>query len=513
MPIEGRVPAGGQWEKGGGDWRPDVVERGILMVGITDWGIWLPWNRLERRKIFAATGWFNPAGGALAAGEKAVANYDEDSLTMAVAAGLDCRSGGHRTGIGGLYWATTTSPFKERAGAGLIATALNLGPEVRSADFTDSLKSGTTALMAACDAVQAGSSPEILVCASDCRLGNAGSAQEYLFGDGAAAFLIGGENVAAFLEGCYSTSHDFLDHRRLDTDLFDRTWEERWIREEGYEKLIPRAIEGLLKKYRLATGDFARIIFPCPNPRVHAAVAGRAGLTPEQVAPALLGEVGYTGTAHPLLMLAAALEGANPGERIMVVGYGSGCDVLAFRVTEEVRRGQERGAFKRGLSRRRLLNSYEKYAVFRQLLAMDVGIRGEQVAFTSLPVLWRERRDVLALSGSRCRRCGTRQYPSQRVCVNPACGAVDEMDEENFAAREGEIFTYTADHLAFSPDPPAVYGIIDFTGGGRYWFDFTDFEPDELRVGKRVFMSFRRKYTDRMRGFYGYFWKAVPVKE
>lgn len=479
------------------------------MVGITDWGSWLPWNRLERRKIFSAMGWFNPAGGALATGEKAVANYDEDSLTMAVAAGMDCRRGGQTTGIGGLYWATTTSPFRERGGAGLIGTALNLGPHLRSADFTDSLKSGTTALVAACDGVLAKSMDSILVCASDCRLGKAGSTQEYLFGDGAVALLVGSENVVASLEESYSTSYDFMDHRRLDTDVFDRSWEERWIQHEGYEKLIPQAVEGLLEKCGMVLGDFAKIIFPCPTLRIHAAVAGKIGMAAEQVEPGLVGDLGYIGTAHSLLMLTAALDAAAPGDRLMVVGYGGGCDALAFVVTEEIHK-RERGSFTRSLLRRRSLDSYEKYAVFRQLINMDVGIRGEQVAFTSLPVLWREQKNVLALCGTECKQCGTSQYPSQRVCA--ACGAVDEMEEVDFAQREGEIFTYTADHLAVSPDPPAVYGIIDFTGGGRYWFDFTDFESGDLGVGKRVSMSFRRKYTDHMRGLYGYFWKAVPVK-
>jgi 3-hydroxy-3-methylglutaryl CoA synthase len=462
--------------------------------------------------IFGALGWFNAANAAYTRGEKAVASYDEDSLTMAVTAGLNCLGERERGKTAGLFLATTTPPYKERSVAAIAATALNLPAGVRSVDFNGSLKAGTGALLAGCEAV-AENGGEVLVCAADCRLGKAGSAQEYLFGDCAVAFSVGKEDVAATFEGFYSTTHDFVDHRRLEGDLFDRTWEERWIREEGYAKLIPEVIAGLLQKYDLQIGDFAKLIFPCPFDRVQVAVAGKLGATRDQVSPALMAEVGDTGTAQPLLMLAAALEDAAPGDRLLVAGFGNGCDALIFRVTEEIKKIKGLSGFKAGLARKRQLASYEKYAGFRHLLDLETGIRGEQVAFTSFPVLWRERKSVLALCGVQCRRCGTPQFPYQRVCVNPRCGAVDEMDEYCFAGKKGSIFTYTADHLAFSPEPPAVYGIVDFAGGGRYWFDFTDFNLAGLQVGMPVALNFRRKYADLARGVYGYFWKAVPVLE
>jgi uncharacterized OB-fold protein len=90
-----------------------------------------------------------------------------------------------------------------------------------------------------------------------------------------------------------------------------------------------------------------------------------------------------------------------------------------------------------------------------------------------------------------------------------ACGGT-ELEPYRFSERRGRIFSYTEDMLAFSVDRPAIYGIVDFEGGGRFWFDFTDCGAGELRVGGNVRMSFRRKYTDPVRGIVGYFWKAVP---
>lgn len=83
------------------------------------------------------------------------------------------------------------------------------------------------------------------------------------------------------------------------------------------------------------------------------------------------------------------------------------------------------------------------------------------------------------------------------------------MEDYNFARKKGRIFTFTADNLAVSGEPPAIYGILDFEGGGRYWFDFTDCDLKEVKVGAPVVMSFRRKYLDQGRGVHGYFWKAV----
>ena len=119
---------------------------------------------------------------------------------------------------------------------------------------------------------------------------------------------------------------------------------------------------------------------------------------------------------------------------------------------------------------------------------------------------------VLGLCGSKCRRCGTPQYPRQVVCANPSCGAVGEMDVYRFSDKKGQLFTYTGDTLAPSPSPPAIYGVVTFEGGGRYTFDLTDSDLDALEVGMRVEMSFRRKYRDPNRGIHGYFWKATPER-
>ncbi|MCX5999604.1 MAG: hypothetical protein NTU41_08465 [Chloroflexi bacterium] len=226
------------------------------MIGITSFGAYVPRYRLTRKTINSAIGWLNSSG---VPGEKAVANYDEDSVTMAVAAAIDCLQDAKRNSLDGMFLSSVTAPYKERQNAGIAATALDLRPETRTTDFTSSTKAGTAALLAGCDAVKAGSAKTLLVCASDCRVGKPGSMEEANYGDGAAAFLIGDSGVIASLEGNFSVSYDFTDRWRAEDEKFVHTAEDRWIRDEGYTKFIPQAVSGLMKKYGLAAKDVAKV--------------------------------------------------------------------------------------------------------------------------------------------------------------------------------------------------------------------------------------------------------------
>ena len=480
------------------------------MAGIVSYGGYIPRYRIDRKLVYKAMGWLNPA--TYMPGEKAVANYDEDSLTMAAAAGIDCLNDIDRDRVDAVFFASATPPYAERQSAEILATAFDLRPEIRTADFTDTLKAGTTALLSAVDAVKAGSTDTVLVCAGDRRTGKAGSAQEEIFGDGAAAVLMGREDLISRFVGSYSVSYDFTDHWRSSGEQFDHQWEDRFIRDVGYTKFIIDALGGLAKESGVETGRMSKVIYPCLYAGDFRKMAGILGLSAEQVLEPLVGRVGYAGTADPLMHLVKALEEANSGDTIAVVGFGAGADAVLFEVTDAIEgiRGKRRGISKH-LSAKRELNSYEKMAAFRNLLSTEKGIRGEIVAPTALSELWRSRKQVLGLCGSRCLACGTPQYPAQRVCVKPDCGAVDRMEPYRFSHRKGTLFTFTGDNLAFSPNPPAIYGVVDFEGGGRYWFDLTDADLDDLAVDMPVEMSFRRKYVDQKFGIHGYFWKAVPV--
>ena len=396
------------------------------MVGIISCGAYIPRYRIARQTISAAMGWLNRYA---LAGEKAVTNYDEDSLTMAVAASMNCVGTADRAKIDGLYFATTTAPYRERESAAIVATALALPSAVHTVDLGNSLKAGTSAALLSCGAVKAGDRENVLVCAADCRLGKPGSSQEVVFGDAAAALLIGSEQVIASLEGSYSLSYDFPDHWRAAFDRFDRTLEDRWIRDEGYTRFISEAITGLLKKYKLEPGKFARVIYPCLYLREHATIGRKLGFDLKtQVQDTLFNTVGNTGTASALQSLVAALEEAKAGDRILLASYGNGCDVFILKITEEIERAKNRRGIKGYLQAKQTLSSYQQYLRWRNIIEVQPPARPDPEK-PSAPALWRDNLGGLALYGSKCCKCGTIAYPIQRVCLE--CGTKDDFDYYN----------------------------------------------------------------------------------
>ena len=478
------------------------------MVGIKSYGAHIPRFRLDRNVMQLALLFL---GFAPLRGEKAVANWDEDSITMAVAAAVDCLKDEDKDRVDGMYFASTSQTYALRQNAGIVAAALDLKTDTRTADFTDSTKSGTAALLAAADAIAAGSLNSCLVSAADCRVSKVGSNGDYTYGDGAAAFLLSKENVIANIEGAFSTTHDFVDRRRLEGERMEHMWEERFIRDAGYMKFIPEAVKGLVDKYKLNIKDFSKVIYACAFAGAHSALAKAMGLAPEQVQDPMLNNVGETGVAQSLMMLAAALEDAKPGDKIMVVSFGQGCDAFYLTVTDNITKMKGKKGIKGNLANKASLGSYEKYLAFRKLMPSEIGIRGEETLYTSFSIVSRDNREIYGMVGTKCKKCGTPAWPAQRICPNPDCGAVDQIEPYRFADKKANIFTYTSDFLAPSIDPPSSYGFIDFVGGGRTGVDFTDCDANSLKVGMPVELSFRIKFTDEKRAAVNYGWKGIPI--
>ena len=481
------------------------------MVGITSFGAYIPRLRLDRMAIFKHMGWFAPATVMVAQGERSMCNWDEDSLTMAVAASRDCLTAMDTSTIDGLYLASTTLPFADRQNAGIVATALNLDNEILAADFTASQKAGTTALIAALDAVRAGDRRQVLVAASDHRRAKSGYFYEMWFGDGAAAVGVGtGSPIAEFL-GSHSVSYDFVDHYRASGKAYDYTWEERWARDEGYAKIIPEAVNGLMEKLDIGMDEVDHLVFPCFFNAEHRKIAAMLGADKEKVADNLHDVCGETGTAHSLVMLCQVLESAQPGERILVAGFGQGANALCFTVTDNIADLPARNGVSGCLAHKKTIVNYPKFLKFRDLIQTEMGIRAEAPTQTAVTALWRKRHMLLGLVGGHCEACDTPQFPKTDICVNPECGALGSQKDCEFADRPARIKTFTADLLAVSVDPPHCYGMIQFEGGGRMMADFTDCAKDDLAVGLPMRMVFRKRTEDTARGFVNYFWKATPL--
>lgn len=471
------------------------------MAGILRCGAYIPSFRLPKSQIGEAWAGRGPRG------EKAVANHDEDSLTLAVEAARDCLHGEDRSRIDGLFFVSTTSPYREKQGAGLVASVLGLRSDILTADFSHCLRAGTTAMQLAGAYTETGRASSILVVFSDTRTAHPGSPQEPWLGDAAAALLIGPGGAGAEWHAFASFSNEMMDTWRTEDDAFVQSWEDRWVKSHGLFETTRRAVDCTLRESGHSAGDLDRAVLYAPDPRSHRQLANALGLGAGTIlADPLLECVGCAGAAHLPLMLVLALEQARTGERILLAGYGDGSDALLLKTTERIGRLRGRRGVSGHLESRRTLPDYNRYLWYRRLV--EVHPPPALLVGSSATVLWREARSILRLAGSRCRECGETAYPIQRICNG--CGAKDLYDEIPLSEARGRLFTYTLDHLANQADPPLIQAVVDLEPGCRVYTSMTDAEPGDIRLEMEVEMTFRR--IRKAEGFYNYFWKCRPVR-
>ncbi len=469
------------------------------MVGITSYGAYVPPTRLP---LGALGGREAREGGP----EKAVAWNDEDAVTMGVAAGLNCLRGLDRDAVDAIFFATTTHAFREKQGAALIARALDLRRDIHSADIGSSLRAGTSALRAARDAVAAGSNRCVLVIASDCRMGAPGSGLEANSGDGAAAFLVGEHDVIAELDAAFSVNDEIIDVWRNDGDAFTHSWEDRFVIQEGYTPRSIEAANGAAERAGRALGDYGRVALYAPDARSHAGVCRGLGLAKEQVVAPLFGQLGNAGAAFAPLQLAAALETAQPGESLLLVGYGDGADALSFTIGDAVTKLEPRRGVTFHLARKRTVAKYESYLKARSLETSEwEAAAGPGLSAT---IHFRERDDNLSFRGQQCTQCQGVQFPAQRVCAH--CYAKDQFVPLRLSDKVGKVVTFTFDFFFPTPNPPTIVSIIDVEGA-RIHMQVVDCTPREVQLGMPVDFSFRRIHQGGGRP--NYYWKAVPQIE
>ena len=466
------------------------------MIGLTSYGLHIPRYRLDLEIIK------NVWGSVSGRGERAIGNYDEDSLTMAAQAVLDCKEDlSPNEKIGGLYYCSTTSPYKEKLVSTIIADVADLESEIDTADFSNSLRSGTSALKVAVDSMKSRNNPSIIV-AADCRLPEPGSVLESVLGSGAGALSIGRTDLIAAIEGFYSISKNFIDFWRLETDHYVKTSDARFTQLHGLMEVGQQAVKNILSKFQLNPEHFSKIVLPSHDKTNQIQFAKALGFdVTKQISSIVLDSVGNTGTAHAFLILISVLENSEPGDRILFINYGDGADVFILKVTEEIRRLKNKMKFKRSLEYKRKLSNYVKYLVFRNMIKKSA----EPEIFSSTILQWREQKQNLSLYGTKCLECSSIYYPMRRIC--PHCGSQDKYEEIKMS-RKGKVYTFNRDRVFLCPEPSLIMAVIDLDDGGRFYGQMTDCDDDEIDIGLPVELVLRRFHDAK--GFVNYFWKGRP---
>lgn len=458
------------------------------MRGILSWGIHLPHRRLDRTTIAAVAG----TGGGK--GHRTVAGYDEDTTTLGVEAARLALRDLPGCAPSSLWFTTTDPAYLDKTNATAIHAALRLDATVPAFDALGSVRSTAGALRAAL-----GGPGAALVVAADRRGGLPGSPDEAAGGDAGTALILGSDAegpVLAEIVGTTSITEEFLDRWRTPGDPRARQWEERYG-ETRYTDLGARAIAAVLAEAGLEAGALDHLVVAGPHDRANAAVAKRSGVAPDRIADGLTTTVGNTGAAALPLLLASVLERAAPGQTILALSLADGADAFVLRTTAALAEHRASRSVAAQIAGGAPV-TYGKYLAWRGLLPVEPPRRPEP-ARPSASAAGRSTDWKYGFVGSA--------DPSGEVHLPPNA---DDATARPMAEAVGTIVTFTVDRLAYSPSPPVVFAVVDFDGGGRLPLELTDVDPEEVVIGGRVEMTFRRLFTAD--GIHNYFWKARPVR-
>lgn len=473
--------------------------------GLTGFGAYIPRLRLERAAIAQAHAWMAPHLKAGAKGARAFCNWDEDAITMAVEAARDALHGQAQP-FDVLMLASTTSPFANLQGAGIVAGALGAPAATEALDLGGSPRAGLSALAQALRARR-----PALVIGAERPNAKPASAQEMTYGAGASALLLGAGRAIAVLRGAGVHGAQLVDHFRAAGADHDYYWEERWIRDEGYLKSVPAAARAALKDAQAAPSDITHFAFAAPQRGIAEAVAKAIGLN---TAPTrdLQDGCGYTGAAHPLLLLADVLERAKPGELILVAGFGQGAEALVLETTDAISDARPRRGVSGALAQALPTQAYLRMLSFYGGVDLEWGMRAEKSGKTALTEQYRSSAQTGAFMAGRCPACGAVQFPQHQYCVGPDCAAPARAFEQlSLVDAPSRVLTYTADWLSYHPAPPLYVGFAQYDNGARVLTEITDVGEAGIDVGAPLQNVFRIKEIDRQRGYRRYFWKAAPL--
>ena len=469
------------------------------MIGITSVGAYLPKYRISEKMINEA--WGRPGG----RGERTVGYFDEDSLTMGISAVDACLRDQEMTKIDGLCFSSTTSPFKEKLASTTMAMILNLPSEIRTLDLGNSLRSGTSTVISVLDSIRSGSLKRVLVVASECgRMETPGGMNEGLWGDGACALELGEEEVLFNILGTLSYSEELTHYWRRSGDEYVQSEDIRFPQVMGYARIMESALDCALKKFNLQPKDFAKVVIDAPDARSHQGLMKRFGFDPKtQVKDLMHPSIGSMGAAHPFLMLALALDGIKPGDRILWGSYGDGSDFLVLEATEKILSNQKRFDANSLIGKKEMISTYTKYLSFKKVLEGEI-----PGYYSSISGMLRERDRFSRFIGGRCKVCGYITTLPLRVC--PECRKKDQFENMKLSKR-GTIFTFTQEWYYPSPEPPTTLAVVDLDSGGRVYCQMTDCSnPSRVKIGMPVEMTLR-KYHEAI-NLPHYYWKCKPLE-
>jgi hydroxymethylglutaryl-CoA synthase len=325
--------------------------------------------------------------------------------------------------------------------------------------------------------------------------------------------LVGDDNprspVLAEIVATASATGELVGRWRVPGEAVSRTWDEKFA-EVAYRPMVADAFATALASAGITAADIDVAVVVAPSARMGATIAKRLGVA--RVADDLSATVGITGAAHPLLCLAAELEriATDPdvprSQTVALVHVGDGADVVVLRTTDALAGHQPPATMAQQLANGAPV-SYGGFLAWRGMIEVEPPRRPEP-SRVSAPAAWRAGAWKFGFTGSRDPLTGTVQLPPSRVSTDGL--RTDASEPAPLAAAIGTVATFTVDRVAYSPSPPIIFAVVDFDGGGRFPVELCDLTPDEVAIGSRVELTFRRLHDAD--GIPNYFWKGRLVR-
>ena len=311
------------------------------MEGIVGYGAYIPRNRIKVEEIAKVWGADAPSyKKGLMLEEKSVPSIDQDTITMSVEASRNAlkRALIDPIDIGAVYIGSESHPYAVKPSGTVLAEALGSTPEVHTADFEFACKAGTEGMFVALNLVKAGVIKYGLGVGADTSQGAPGDALEYSAAAGAAAFIFGRENLVANTIDTYAYMTDTPDFWRREYQYYPQHGG-RFTGDPAYFKHVTGAARGILQKTGMTPEDLNYVIFHQPNGKFPFRVGKILGFSKEQILPGwLVNKLGNTYSGSSPLGLTSTLDISQPGDKILLVSYGSGAgsDAFIFEVTARI---------------------------------------------------------------------------------------------------------------------------------------------------------------------------------
>ncbi len=305
-----------------------------MKVGIVSYGTYIPIYRIKVEEIARVWG---ESAEAIKSGlgiyQKSVPDVDEDTATISVEAAREAvyRAGIDPKDIGAIYVGSESHPYAVKPTATIVGEALGVGNDFFSADLEFACKAGTAGMQMCIGFVKSGMIRYGLAIGEDTSQSKPGDALEYSAAAGGAAFVIGKDPIAV-IEETYSFTSDTPDFWRRELQPYP-SHGGRFTGLPAYFRHVTSAARGLMEKTGLNAQDFDYAVFHQPNAKFPVRVAKMLGFTNEQIKQGLLVPyIGNTYSGSSILGLAAILDVAKPGDRILLVSFGSGAGSDAFSI-------------------------------------------------------------------------------------------------------------------------------------------------------------------------------------